>query len=295
MPEPETAAALLAEARARLSEAGVPDAALDARLLVADALGVEPAMLPAIGERPVDATGRARARAHLEARAAGRPVGRILGRRAFWTLDLALSPGTLEPRPDTETLVEAVLAFLGAPGRGRDAPLTIADLGTGTGAILLALLSELPRARGVGTDLDRDALATARANACRNGLDDRALFARGDFFGPVAPGVDVIVSNPPYIPSIEVDDLAPEVREHDPRLALDGGADGLDCYRTILRQVSSAVPAAGGHWRPDVFLELSPSIAEPLGVLAVEAGFEVADWRRDLAGRFRCVHLRWRK
>lgn len=287
-----TAGAVLARARARLAAAGIAEAALDARLLVGAALGRDAAALLADPERPASAAEAARADAFVAQRLSGRPVGRILGHRAFWTLELSLSRETLEPRPDTETVVAAVLARLESTGR-RTAPLVLADLGTGTGAILLALLSECPAAVGVGTDVSADALFTARRNAAANGLSGRALFARGDFLAPVGPRVDVIVSNPPYIPTMDVGRLAPEVRDHDPRRALDGGPDGLACYRTILRQARDL--AATAEHAPDLFLEVSPEIAGRLEPVAAETGWRAAEWERDLTGAVRCGRFALRK
>ena len=165
-------------------------------------------------------------------RLAGEPVARILGEKEFWGLPLQLSSATLVPRPDTETVVELALELLRAGG-DLDRPLRIADLGTGSGAILLALLSELPAAQGFGTDISAAALQTAAANAARAGLSERATFIACDYASGLSGPFDLIVSNPPYIRSADIDGLAAEVRDHDPLAALDGGADGLDAYRAL--------------------------------------------------------------
>jgi len=282
-------AAHLAAATDRLTRAGLPadDARHDARLLLAHALGLGSAA--GLGLRLGDPLGRAEA-ARLDAlvarRAAREPVGRILGRRGFWTLDLALGPDTLEPRPDTETVVEALLARL--PDRA--APLRLLDLGTGTGCILLALLSELSAATGVGVDLAPGAVATATANARAAGLAERAVFRVADWGGGaealgVAPeSLDVVSSNPPYIRSADLAGLAPEVRDHDPALALDGGDDGLVAYRVL-------IPLAWGLLRPGgwLALEVGADQARDVERLMSASGFSPSATTRDLAGLDRCV------
>jgi release factor glutamine methyltransferase len=183
----------------------------------------------------------------------GEPVARILGHREFWGLALELSPATLVPRPDTETVVELALEMLhAAPDPNHR--LRIADIGTGSGAILLALLSELPDACGVGTDISEAALRTASSNAANLRLADRAGFVACDYAAALSDRFDLIVSNPPYIRSAEIAGLAAEVRDHDPRAALDGGADGLQAYRAL-------IPQAG-------------LLLAPFGVLVVEAGHD---------------------
>ncbi len=199
-------------------------------------------------DQPLAEAERARLESKLSRRAAHEPVSRIVGRRHFWTLDLAVSPDTLDPRPDTESLIETVVAAI----PDRKTPLTILDLGTGTGALLIALLSEYPEATGIGVDLSEGALATARINAESHGLGDRAAFAAGHWTDGVAGPFDVIVSNPPYIDSGDLAGLPPEVREHDPMLALDGGADGLDAYRAII----PAIPHLLGARRACRFSEI---------------------------------------
>jgi len=218
--------------RARLQAAGIETPELDARLLLEDVLQLDLTGLMIANKRKLDAHEAATLEALIARRIAGEPVARILGHKEFWGLPLALSPATLVPRPDTETIVEAALGLLKQEGRLNDA-LRIADLGTGSGAILLALLSELPNAHGIGTDINPEAIKTATANATALGLGDRAAFFVCDYASALHTPFDLIVSNPPYIPSRDIDDLAIEVRAHDPRLALDGGADGLDAYRVI--------------------------------------------------------------
>lgn len=262
---------------AKFRAAGFDSAELDARLLIGHALALDHAGLAAASERKL-AAGEATAIAALaRRRLLHEPVARILGRKEFWGLSLSLEPSTLVPRPDTETIVEAALTVVAERGAYRQA-LRIADLGTGSGAILLALLSELPNAFGVGTDLSSRALAVARDNARRHRLT-RATFAMSDMAAALRGPFDIIVSNPPYIPSADIATLPPEVRSFDPRLALDGGADGLDAYRTI-------AAAAPGLLSPDgiVVVELGAGQAQPVANLFAAAGLAPAKPRPDLNG-----------
>ena len=277
---------LCREARARLAEAGVATAALDARLLVAAAAGVEPAVPLTDPEREIGEAALALADSHIARRLAGEPVGRILGAREFWGLPFALSREVLEPRPDTERLVEAVLAWCDE-GKGRDHPYRFADLGTGSGAIAVALLSELPKAVAVASDLAPGALATARDNARRNGVGARFLACRGDFAAMLAPGLDFLVSNPPYISLTEESGLSREVRQYDPHAALFAGEDGLDAYRAILPQARERLV----RFAP-VFLEIGASQALAVAALAQSAGFDDIAIIQDLAGCDRVLRLR---
>jgi release factor glutamine methyltransferase len=204
-----------------------------------EAAGLEARWL--IEEAGIDA---ARLEAMILRRLGGEPVDRIIGRRGFWTLDLMVGPATLSPRCDTETVVRAARDRI-VVERGKGTSLRILDLGTGTGAILLALLAELPNATGLGIDISEEALAVARGNADQNGLTRRAAFQRGDWAEGIAEPFDLIVSNPPYIPTQEILSLDREVRDHDPRLALDGGDDGLACYRLLLPQIAARLADSG--------------------------------------------------
>ena len=210
---------------------GTPD--LDARLLVAHAVGCDPSEIPLKDDRLVGADIERQAMAFAERRISGEPVARIVGHKEFYGIDFVLSPATLVPRPDTETLVNAALGMIYRQW-GRGAPVQVVDLGTGSGAILLALLSDLANARGLGIDISAGAVATARDNARRLGLSNRAIFVIGDWMEPIASQADVIVANPPYVKTNAIAGLDLEVREHDPWRALDGGADGLDAIRVIL-------------------------------------------------------------
>lgn len=246
-----TLSEMMSHIRDRLVMAGIEDPAAEARILVGGLLGLDRTAFITKGDLDIGASDEARIDDAVGRRVRGEPPYRILGHRSFFGLDLKLSKETLEPRPDTEILVEAVLDAL----KGREAePLDILDLGTGTGAICLALLSRLPDARGIGADLSADALSTARENAFVNGLAGRFETRQGDWFGNISGHFDVIVSNPPYIESRVICSLDREVRDHDPHLALDGGADGLDAYRAIAGEAAS-------------FLK-------PNGLVAVETGFD---------------------
>ena len=220
---------------ARFKSSAIDSAELDARLLTGHALGLDLTGMITAAQRRLTLGESARLEDFTRRRLEGEPVARILGQKEFWGLALQLSSATLVPRPDTETVVELALELLRAGGDANH-PLRIADLGTGSGAILLALLSELPAAQGFGTDISQAALQTAAANAVRAGLSDRATFVACDYATGLSGLFDLIVSNPPYIRSADIGGLAAEVREYDPLAALDGGADGLDAYRALIPQ-----------------------------------------------------------
>jgi len=219
---------LLHDAADRLGEAGVESARLDARILLARAMRISREQLIAADRQP-SAEEAAAFQAMIDRRAAREPLAYITGRKEFWSLDLKVGPGVLVPRPDTETLVETALSLF----PDRSAPLAIADLGTGSGAILIAALKEFPQARGVGYERSPDALGYARSNLEAHGLTARAQILGDDWSGVPVAGFDLVLSNPPYIPTAEIDALEPEVRLYEPRAALDGGADGLDSYRSL--------------------------------------------------------------
>lgn len=229
---------------ARLQAAGFEQPALDARLLVGAALGLDLTGLIAQAARHLTSEEAVRLEGYAQRRLAHEPVARILGMREFWGLPFRLSEATLVPRPDTETVVELALEIFRertiAGGRPR-----IADIGTGSGAILLALLHEIPEAVGVGTDLSLTALGTAKGNAALLGLADRAAFVACSYAAALSGPFDLIVSNPPYIPAGEIPKLGIEVREHDPHLALDGGNDGYDAYRALIPQAAELLAPGG--------------------------------------------------
>jgi release factor glutamine methyltransferase len=237
----ETARRTLA---ARFTSAAIDSAELDARLLVGAALDLDLTGMIKAAKGTLTSDQSTRLEKFTRRRLAGEPVARILGGKEFWGLPLKLSAETLVPRPDTETVVELALEMLRAnPAPNR--PARIADLGTGSGAILLALLHELPDARGFGTDISAAALQTAQANAARLGLADRATFIACDYAAGLNGAFDLIASNPPYIRSAEIADLATEVRDHDPPRALDGGTDGLDAHRALIPQAARLLVSGG--------------------------------------------------
>ncbi|WP_376957800.1 peptide chain release factor N(5)-glutamine methyltransferase [Azospirillum sp. A26] len=274
---------LRAQAEARLREAGVDTPELDARYLLEHTLTLTRTDFITKAERLIPDADAAHALALVERRAAREPVGRILGHREFWTIDLALNPDTLEPRPDTETVVEAVLAAI----PDRKAPLRLIDFGTGTGCILLALLSELPNATGVGVDLSPLAVEAAAGNADRNGLAKRARFQTGDWAKGIEERFDIVVSNPPYIPSADIATLEPEVREHDPLRALDGGPDGLEPYRILAAELPRLLVPGGL-----VAFEVGQGQAEDVATLAGAQGLGDTAILCDLGGVKRCVRAR---
>ena len=267
-----TVASLRREIAAALA-ATSPTAALDARLIVAHALGWTPNDLLLRDGDDVSSDAALNARALARRRTAGEPVARIVGEREFYGLAFSLSPETLVPRPDTETVVDAVLAAV-----DRVAAVAILDLGTGSGAILLALLSQLPNATGVGIDLSEGALATARRNAERLRLAQRSLFTAGDWSRGIDRRFDVVVANPPYIETQSIAGLPVDVRDHDPHLALDGGADGLVAIRAILADLDRVLAEDGA-----AFVEVGFDQAAAMRRLAAENGF-ACGFRRDIAG-----------
>jgi release factor glutamine methyltransferase len=257
--------------------AGIEDARTDARILSAHALKLSRAQLISQSDRELEA----REVDALSARAARRlkrePVSRILGEREFWGLRFVINASVLDPRPETETLVEAALDWI-TTRHLRNEALRVLDIGTGSGALLLALLSELPAATGVAADKSSDALMVARANADRLGFADRCKFVVTDYAATLRGPFDLIVSNPPYIASGEIPQLSPEVRNYDPMLALDGGSDGLNAHRAIISD-APRLQASRGR----LILELGKGQADAVSRIAENAGLSVATYP-DLAG-----------
>jgi release factor glutamine methyltransferase len=261
--------------------AGLDAAALDARLVLCAALGIDHASLLRDPDKPIGAAAAELIGELARRRSNREPTLRILGRREFWGLDFRVAPAVLDPRPETELLVEAVLAVFASQ---RDAPLRILDLGTGSGAILGALLSHFPNARGVGIDVSEEACRVARDNLQELGLGNRASIFCGDWASALRGTYDVIVSNPPYVASREIESLALEVRDHDPKLALDGGEDGFAAYRLIAPSLASVAA-------PHSLVALELGLGQARGVTRIleTAGFAVCDVHRDLARRERVV------
>lgn len=279
----------IAAARRALSEAfrqaGLDSPELDARVLIGHALGLAHGSLMSESSRGLSTT-EADAIDRIAARRLARePVARIVGRKEFWSLDLRVTPDTLVPRPETETVVEAALALIDA-ANARTQVVRVADLGTGTGALLLAILSELPRARGIGTDVSRDALAVARDNAARLGFAARADFVACDFGSALRGGFDLVVSNPPYVRSGDIGALAPEAAS-EPRLALDGGADGLACYRAIATDARRLL-RSDGH----LVVELGFGQEDLVTALLKAQGLTTSPARPDMAGIARVLAAR---
>ena len=267
------------ELAALFAHVGLPGGDLDARLLVCAACGIDHATLVRDPESPLGPAADALSR--LVARRLARvPLSRLLGRREFWGLPFAIGPEVLDPRPETEGVVGAVLDAIG--GR-RATPLRLLDLGTGSGAILCALLHELPGAFGVGLDRSAAACRLARGNAATLGLAGRAAFACGSWADALGGRFDAIVANPPYIPRGDLAGLEPEVREHDPAAALDGGADGLDAFRAIVPQLAGLLAPAGV-----AAFECGHEQGEPVAAL-LRARLAEVRVLKDLAGHDRVV------
>lgn len=264
-------------------KAGLPSAQLDARLLTAYVLkiGVERLILDAT--HPISTSDISNLGSVLERRVNREPVSRICGSREFWGLPFRLNKATLDPRPDSETIVSALLTLCEREGRRCEA-LKLLDLGTGTGCLLLSALSELQGASGVGVDISREALVMARENAIVIGLKDRAEFVNSDWLDGVTGVYDFILANPPYIKADEIAGLAPEVSVHDPRAALDGGISGMDCYAAIIPALSGRVAACG--W---ALLEAGDGQAGAIAELLSEHGFGEIEVFPDFSGKSRVV------
>jgi len=268
-------------ARDRLKAAGVEGPVIDARLLVeaaADATRMDILTNP---HRPLTAAQSQTLDDYLGRRERREPVSHILGRKGFWKIMLGVTRDVLTPRPDTETLVDLILRE--RPDDGR--PFGILDLGVGSGAILLAILAERRAGRGLGVDVSEEALAVARENAANLGLESRVVLLRGDWtLGLEDAGFDIVVANPPYIRTAEIETLAPEVREHEPRLALDGGADGLDAYRLLAPEILRVLKP-GGRFA----VEIGHDQKDAVEALFIAAGAREVTTAKDLANRDRVV------
>ena len=276
-----TIASTLAAARQRLQAAGIDSAALDARLLLGKAAGLDMSALIA-GSRDMLATETIAAfDGFCDRRSRHEPVARILGTKEFRDLSIALNEATLVPRPETEILVDAVLDVAGkAPGR----PLRICDLGTGSGAILIALISELDQATGIGVDISQPALDIALSNARQHGVGDRTVFIHGDFSIPLGEAFDMVVANPPYIRQGDLARLQADVRDYDPALALDGGPDGMAALRVIAAHLPGLLKPGG-----TAFVEIGGGQGDSVAALFAGQDLEIRSIRPDLAGIERVV------
>ncbi len=285
-----TYAAALADGRVRLRAACIETAALDSRLLLKAATGASDADLIARGDDVVSCDRLARYRNLLDRRLRREPLAQIVGEKEFYGLAFKVSGDVLSPRPESELLVEKAVGLLSRmPGGGH-----VCDIGTGSGALLVAILRNVDTATGVGVDVSPAALCLARTNAGRLGVGARADFIRGDFMtgafddalgsGGGRPAYDVIVSNPPYISTAEIERLDPEVARYEPRLALDGGRDGLDAYRSLVPQLRRLLKAEGA-----VVLEIGAGQCEAVSAILAENGFRRVAVGADLGGTARCL------
>lgn len=264
----------------RLAAAGVQTSRLDARLLMSVATDLSVERIVAYPERILSVAECEHFETLVARRLAREPMAQILGRREFWSLSFKVTADTLTPRPETETLVDAALSII----EDCAAEMRILDLGSGTGCLLLALLSELPAARGVGVDRSAEVVHISRENAARLDLASRASFVVGDWDSPVEGRFDLIVSNPPYIPDTDLAELEPEVRLYEPVVALSGGADGLDCYRALAPILARRTSPYGA-----AILEVGAGQADAVAAIMVQAGLAEKARRMDLAGIERCL------
>jgi release factor glutamine methyltransferase len=270
-----TGSVLLAKGVRQLTDAGVPDAPRDARRLLAHAVGVEAGRLTLILPEPVTQEAEARFAALLQRRAGREPVSHLLGYREFYGRRFKVTRNVLDPRPETEILIEAAL---------QDAFASVIDLGTGSGCILLTLLAEMPEARGVGTDLSEDACRVAEDNMHALDLGERAAILRTSWADGIEGQVDLVVSNPPYIGLDEMDGLSPEVHDHEPHMALTDGDDGLSAYREISQQAANLLRVGGR-----LIVEIGPTQAVAVAQMFADSGFEKVRVIQDLDGRDRVV------
>ncbi|MGA9605125.1 MAG: peptide chain release factor N(5)-glutamine methyltransferase [Methyloceanibacter sp.] len=282
---PDSLQQAFVETASVLRAAGIETPELDARLLVCHAASLTHESFVARAGEGLQPEAAARLETLVRRRASREPISRITGIREFYGRSFLVDESALDPRPDTETLIEVALALIDKTGR-REEPLRLLDLGTGTGCILLTLLAELPKARGLGTDLSLAALRLAEANARRLGVGDRASFLASDWLDAIHGEFDLIVSNPPYIASGEIESLAPEVARHDPYLALDGGPDGLEAYRRIAAGAAKLLAPRGA-----ILVEIGASQAAAVAGLLHDGGFLAGDDAPslDLGGRPRVV------
>jgi release factor glutamine methyltransferase len=273
----------LSEAADLLSASGIDQPRLDARLLLANALGKPGERFYGREDELLSADIHVKFNQLIERRAAREPVSRILGTRGFWNLELQINAASLDPRPDSETLIEAVLEHVAA----RDDPIRVLDLGTGTGCLLLSVLSEYPNATGLGVDISPQCTSLAARNAAANDLSARARFQTGDWTTGLHSIFDVIMCNPPYIPTSTIPTLAPEVAVHEPIRALDGGADGLDCYRLL----STELPRIMAK-NSRIFMETGFDQRLTVATIMRSEGLEVVSERSDLSGHDRCLVIK---
>ena len=275
-----TGSVLLAKGVRQLTDAGVPDAPRDARRLLAHAVGIEAGRLTLILPEPVTQEAEARFAALLQRRAGREPVSHLLGYREFYGRRFKVTRNVLDPRPETEILIEVAL---------QDAFASVIDLGTGSGCILLTLLAQMPEARGVGTDLSEDACRVAEDNMHALDLGERAAILRTSWADGIEGQVDLVISNPPYIGLDEMDGLSPEVHDHEPHMALTDGGDGLSAYREISQQAAGLLRVGGR-----LIVEIGPTQAVAVAQMFADNGFEKVRVIQDLDGRDRVVSGEYR-
>lgn len=283
---PRSVASATRWAQGMLARAGIDGARAEARLLLRHAAGLALERQISAPDAPLDQNQASRLADAVARRARREPMAHIVGRREFWSLDFIVTPDTLDPRPDSETVIDAALARLDS----RAAPYQILDLGTGTGCLLLALLSELPAATGIGVDIEPGAARVARRNAERLGLTARSAFFVGDWAAAIDRRFDLVVCNPPYVPTDVIDTLEPEVARFEPRRALDGGADGFAAYGTLIPALSGLIGPGG-----TVVIEVGAGQADAAAEALARHGFGARERHADLAGIERCISAKWDK
>ncbi len=287
LPAKQEARIILQSLEKAMDVAGLASAKTDARCLLGLALGRDIPVLPHEFLSPLDAVCQKHLSAMLERRLAGEPISRIRGWREFWSLRFSISQSTLDPRPDSETIIEAAVRWV-ILNSAQTASLRCLDLGTGCGCLLLALLSELPHATGIGIDLSLDAIGVAAANANSLGLGGRAHFHQQSFCDDLSNfgSFDIVLSNPPYIPTLDIAGLAADVRDFDPALALDGGIDGMACWQGLLPRLSESLSDKGA-----AFVEIGMGQEAAIVQLAGKANLELVNSYRDLSDVIRCLQF----
>ncbi|MEZ5690564.1 MAG: peptide chain release factor N(5)-glutamine methyltransferase [Rickettsiales bacterium] len=277
---------ILRQAVLNLQEERIQTASIDARVLLEHVLRVSREELLFSFDLLMDEEQYYYYQELLKKRVKGFPVAKLIGNRQFWGIDFSVNNYTLDPRPDSETVIESALAYI----ENRASVIRVLDLGTGSGCLLISLLSELPSASGVGVDCCDNALSVARKNAVSAGVADRVEFFRSNWCANVNDKFDVVLANPPYIPSAVIERLEPDVKDYEPMLALDGGSDGLSCYRDILKELPEFMNDGG-----IAVFEIGIGQEEDFGKIATGHGFDIAGFRKDLSGITRCVILRHNK
>ena len=287
LPPKQEARIILQTLEQTMEAAGIASAKVDARCLLGLALGRDMPVLPHEDLSLLDASFQKHLSVMLERRLAGEPISRIRGWREFWSLRFAISQSTLDPRPDSETMIEAAVTWV-ISNPAQMGPLRCLDLGTGSGCLILALLSELPQVTGIGIDISRDAIGVAAANANSLGLGDRVQFHQHSFYDDLSNfgSFDIILSNPPYIPTLDIADLEVDVRDFDPALALDGGVDGMACWRGLLPRLVESLSDEGA-----AFVEIGKGQEAAILQLASNANLELVKSHRDLSDVIRCLQF----